>query len=99
MRLIQIADELSSRSFRVQSQRRQQNPRTLLMRALDLLGADLGLECSGEVVGEDVSGFDLLRHVGDVCPIHEWLVLEDHEDTLALELSGERPSAYREANN
>ena len=69
LRAIQKADDLPPGS---------PEARDYLMRACDLLGFQLGLECSSD---------DPRDHNGDTCPIHEWLVPGDHED-LHLEEIG-----------
>jgi len=51
-------------------------PRERLIEAQDALGAELGLECTGAPEGD--GWYD---HSGDTCPIHEWLVPSDYNET------------------
>jgi hypothetical protein len=64
--------------------------RPLFLEALDALGRALDLECTGvkepyqvrlgphgRGPKRTVIGYD---HSGDTCPIHEWLVLADHDE-------------------
>jgi hypothetical protein len=61
--------------------------RRYLMEAMDALGAELGLECTGVHEG---SGY--YRHNDGTCPIHEWLVESDHELLERPDHPGRRPA-------
>ena len=54
--------------------------RHLLIEAETALGAILGLTCTGV---EETPGY--YDHSGDTCPVHEWLVPEDHAAVTAVE--------------
>lgn len=57
--------------------------RHYVVRAQDALGELLGLECTGEVDGENEDGSPAYySHNGGTCPIHEWF---DESDALGLE--------------
>ena len=43
-------------------------PRDYLVEAMDILGDQLSLECTGVRDGEHA-----YSHNGDTCPVHEWL--------------------------
>jgi hypothetical protein len=64
--------------------------RPMFLEALDALGRQLGLECTGVKEPYQVKlgpnrkgpkvwviGYD---HSGETCPIHEWLVESDHDE-------------------
>lgn len=71
LRAIQKYDQLAT--FEAVGQRR------LLIEAMDALGDELGLECTG-----DADGDGLYDHSNGTCPVHEWLVPSDHDAAEAL---------------
>jgi hypothetical protein len=50
--------------------------RLLLVQAMDALGQELGLRCTGTAEGD---GF--YDHGAETCPVHEWLVEADQLQT------------------
>ncbi len=48
--------------------------RHLAIEAMDALGEELGLTCTGEIDGTNSDGSPAYySHDGDTCPIHEWM--------------------------
>jgi hypothetical protein len=73
LRALQIYDELTPATV---------GNRHLVMEAETALGEELGLECTGEPDGWNEDGsVAFYSHNGGTCPIHEWLVPDDHPST------------------
>lgn len=69
LRSLQIYDELKG----------DNENRHLLVKAMDALGEELGYVCTGVPDGRNEDGsVAFYAHDGDTCPIHEWLVPDDH---------------------
>jgi hypothetical protein len=70
LRALQVYDELTAAAV---------GNRHLLIQAETILGEELGLECAGEEDGWNEDGtVAFYKHDGDTCPVHEWLVPDDH---------------------
>lgn len=79
LRGLQVLDKMQGRGAR-----RAWYERTLMLRAMDALGAQLSIRCTG--VGNPEEGYD---HNGDTCPVHEWLIEADYQQ---CEIPGDVPA-------